>query len=271
MRIIRITLIAFVAAAHLFASGIPVEKMSIATVGVEYNGMITGQKITRAEVLSNIGANYCMLKYAPIPYLMVSFGVGGTVFSTAEYDSARFEGNVGISAAAGLDLFSPALLDMLRMTTGVYAYLVNSEKYNYRYSAALIKPSLGLRANVSDYVTLEAGGRGLVLMGTMMMPDDKTGAEFSNNHLPRGYFTLSLHSKGGGAYASFGFDVSNYATRDFSEGVNEMSFSMEIGFLLTHRQYEGKPEKERKKGDYFRGYDEMKRQQEEMMESTSER
>lgn len=271
MKIIRTTLIAFIAIVQLFASGIPVEKMSIATVGIEYNGMMTGQRITRAEVLSTIGANYCMLKYAPIPYLMLSLGVGGTMFSTAEYDSTRFKGNTGISTAAGLDLYSPALLDIFRMTGGVYAYMVNSEKDKYRYRAALIKPSLGLRAGISDFFTMEAGGKGQLLMGTMMLPDEKTGAEFSNNFIPRGYFAFTLHSAGGGAYASFGFDVSNHTSQDFSEGVNEASFSIEIGFLMTQKQYKDTSDKERKKSDYFKEYDEMKRQQENMMESSSEK
>ena len=248
-----------VCTALILASGVPVEDMSPGTLGIEYKGMLTGQTITKAEVASTFKAHYCMLRYAPIPYLLVSFGVGGSHFSVEEYDSTRFTGKSGVSTALGLNGFSPVLINLLVVTAGVQAYLLNSSQQDYRYTAGVINPSLGLRILLGGFTDIEAGVRGQVLVGTMKRPSDKGGNLFANNNYPRGYLAAILHSASG-VYATFAFDVSPLASSDLSGDLNEASLSFQIGFLLSSKRFAKKGDSGNKNINYFKEYENMKKE-----------
>ena len=259
-----------VCTALLFASGVPIEDMSSGTLGIEYKGMLTGQTITEAEVSSTFKAHYCMLRYAPIPYLLVSFGVGGNRFSVEEYDSTSFTGKSGISTALGLNGFSPVLINLFVVTAGVQAYLLNSSQQDYRYTAGVINPSLGLRLLLGGFTDIEAGVKGQMLVGTMKSPSS-SNVLFSNNNYPRGYLAAILHSTHGGAYATFALDVSPVASSELSGGLSEASFSFQMGFLLSSTRFSKKGNSGNNNANYFKAYDKMKEQQENMAEETKKK
>lgn len=251
-------------ASTLFASGIPIEDMSRSTLGIEYKGMVAGQTITRATVHSFFKPHYLMVRYAPLPYLLISAGAGATKFSTAEYDSTRFDGTRGVSAAIGVHGFSPRLIDFLMITAGTHAYLLNSKQDDYHYTAAVADPIAGIRFLIGDMLDIEAGAKGHILYGRMNGPASKSPLNFSNNNRVRGYLSTTLHSFPGGAYMTLSLDLSPQAKSDWSDGPHEASLSLQVGALIRTRRSVAITDKKGKKVDYFRNYDKMKEQQEKM-------
>jgi hypothetical protein len=258
------TVLAFISL--LFASGVPVEDMSNTIIGIEYKGMVTGQTITRAAVPANFKAHYCMFRYTPLPYLLISLGFGGNKFSIAEYNSTRFTGDPSFSAAAGLNLFSPLLINRFVGTGGVQTYLLNSKHRDYRYTAALVNPTIGMRMLAGEFVDLEAGVKGLFLYGKMKGPEKHDGGTtFSNNNYPRGYISAILHSTSSAVYATFTADVSPYVKSDISNGLNEAAFSVQLGILLSQERFK-KTAYRTKNDDNYRNFDKIQGRQEKMAE-----
>ncbi|MBN1308820.1 MAG: hypothetical protein JXA18_12930 [Chitinispirillaceae bacterium] len=255
----------------LAASGVPVEDMSPFTLGIEYQGMIAGQTITRASVHSLFRPHYLTVRYAPLPYLLVSAGAGSAKFSIAEYDSTRFDGNRGISAAIGLHGFTPRLIDFLMITAGTHGYLLNSTQDDYRYIAAVADPVAGVRCLIGDMLDIEAGAKGHIIYGRMNGPAVTDPLTFSNNNRIRGYLSMTLHSFSGGAYMSLSMDLSPYAEPDWSDGPYEASLSLRIGALIRTRRSDAITDAKEKKVDYFRNYDKMKEQQEKMADEMRKR
>jgi hypothetical protein len=253
-----------VLASTLFASGVPVQDMSSSTLAIEYLGTAAGQTITKAEVASLMRGHFLICRYAPIPYLLISAGLGGTRFSTAEYDSARFTGSTGVSAALGVHGYSPRFLEILMGTAGLETYMVNSSRDEYRYIAALVVPRGGLRLMAGKILDIELGGKVHLLTGLMKEPDSDSNNRFSNVNYARGYAAVTLHSINSSAYATFSFDASpRILDADWSEGPYESSFSLQVGFLL--RQKRGAPPAARHSEEKS-GKGEMERQRDTMME-----
>ena len=198
----------------LFASGVHVEDMSSSTFGIEYKGMLAGQTITEAKVHSLFKAHYLMFKYAPLPYLLVSAGAGGTKYSTAQYDSARFTGAAGVSAALGIHGYTPRLIRFIMITAGSNACLLNSAQDNYHYTAAVIEPSAGIIFLLGNLVDLSAGAKGHFIYGRMEGPPAKNPLTFSNNNRIRGFLSATLHAPGSGAYATLSLDLSHQTVND---------------------------------------------------------
>ncbi len=267
----RTPLFTLLFASVLFASGVPIEDMSRSTLGIEYKGMVAGQTITEAAVPSLFKAHYAMLRYAPLPYLLVSLGIGGTKFSTDEYDSTRFKGHAGFSAACGVHGYSPSIVNLLMITAGAEAYLLNSRQDGYQYTAGLMNPIVGVRFLIGGIFDIEAGAKGHILYGQMEGPQTKSTTVFSNNNNLRGYLAATLHSNNGGAYTTFTFDASPKANSDQFNGLNEASFSVQIGLLLSQERFNSKSDDKKKKGDSFRGYDKMKEKQDKMADEMRKR
>lgn len=265
MKQMTITLLLPVLASALFASGVPVQDMSSGTLAIEYEGTTTGQTITRAEVASLMRGHFLLCRYAPLPYLLVSAGIGGTRFSTAVHDSSRFKGATGVSAALDLHLYSPRFLDMLMGTAGVEARMVNSGRDGYRYLAALATPRGGVRLMAGRIFDFEIGGKVHICTGLMKEPESDERSRFSNAHYARGYGAVTLHSfNGNGAYATFSFDASpRILDGDWSEGPYESSFSLQVGFLLRRKSGVAPSGETGGKG-------EMERQRDRMMDEIQE-
>lgn len=246
-------------ASAIAASGVHVEDMSPSTFGIEYKGMLAGQTITGAEVPSLFRAHYLMGKYAPLPYLLVSAGAGGTKYSTAQYDSTRFTGAAGASAAVGIHGYTPRLGRFLMITAGSNACLLNSAQDDYHYTAAVIEPIAGIIFLLGNLVDLAAGAKGHIIYGQMEGPPAKNPLTFSNNNRIRGFLSTTLHAPGSGAYAALSLDLSPRASGDWSDGPGEASLSLQVGTLITPYK-----DADEKSIDSFGDYDKMKRQQEKM-------
>lgn len=237
MIIRKILPLLFVGIALLGASGVPIGDMSSDMLGIEYAGIFSGQTITKAEVPSRFQAHYFMLRYAPVPYVLISGGIGGANMETDVYDSTKFKGTMGFSPTGELTLFTPEFARLLKVNAGCGIRLITSSDEEYRYTTTVINPYAGLLFAVSRIGDIGIGAKGNIMSGTMKLKNVESS--FSNNNYVHGYVTGTLHSLYGRSYASITFDISPASSKDWSFGPNEAAISLQVGyFLKTMREPE---------------------------------
>ncbi len=246
----------------VYASGVPLEDMSSTSLCVEYKAMISGQTITKERFHSLFRSHYLMFRYAPIPYLLFSAGIGGTKYSSfGKNDLIDFKGNSGLSGTAGIYGYSPAAWGFSKLTAGANACMLNSADDSCRYRAALIEPAAGVIFLLGSMFSMSAGIKGHILYGTREESASEKSISFSNNNLIRGFFSATLHNPSGAAFATFSLDISPSVSANWKNGPGETSFSFQIGTII-------KPFLRRNKKfiDNFHEYDKMKKQQNKMAE-----
>lgn len=258
----KITIVVLLVIKSIFAADNTVLDKTGYTLGIEYDGLITGQTITNAKVKSEARAHYCMFRYAPVSNILISVGIGGTKFKTESYKAAKFDGNPGLSGAAGLQLYTPLFFKMLKITGGAESFLLNSSCSDYHYTAAMLFPHAGVQLSLGEAVDLQLGYKGHIFLGSMSGPDGNE-YDFSNNNYNRGYISAKLHSFAG-AYVAAEFDVSPMSSPNWSKGPEEAALSIQVGYLLK-RESSRKKEKTKAQGiEYFKSYDTMKDLQDKM-------
>lgn len=238
--------------------------MSFSAIGIEYSGMIGGQTITETAATTVLKTHYVMLRYAPLPYLLLSAGTGATKYSTDEYDSARFTETPGASASFGLQGFTPRMFNLLMITAGAHTYLLNSKFGWHRYIGTLIDPGAGAVFVIADRFDIETGVKAFVLFGRKEATYHVT--DFSNENIMRWYLSLTLHSPVEGAYCSITADLSPNSSIE-SNGLREASLSLRIGAIIRPFRNIAFRNEIKKNIDSFRSYGTMKLQQEKMAEN----
>jgi hypothetical protein len=241
----------------------PVRYMYSTTVGLEYYGAMRGQLITSALVPSHERIQLMYLCYAPVEYVQIGIGLGADRFFTDIYNARRFEGRYGFSPAISLTGNSPAfLMKALRLALNIdFLYLNSVDKFDYKYSGAILDPSLGLLAYAGKFVEVELGGQGHLIAGRMTDKSANTTAAFSNEQNVRGYLAVTLASPKG-AYVQLHFDASPKITPDFNKGPSEATMGFSIGGLLTPDRTSKKLQEKTNK--YFPAFKEMKKKEDEM-------
>jgi hypothetical protein len=226
---------------QLFAA-LPAQDMSLMSLGIDYSGLWRGEVITQNEASAHERVQLLNFRYAPLPYLMVSLGFGVADYSTDTYNQTQFTGDFGFSPAFGLDCFSPFFLDKkLRITAGAKGYYLSSESADksISYSGTFVHPGVGVIFSPTDQIDIEAGGRGLLIFGTIKGPGDATG-DFSAKNTGRGYLSILLHMPSEGAYCAIDFDaspdVSSDITTDWSHGPAEASVGITVGFIISKKK-----------------------------------
>ena len=217
-------------------SAIPVEKSSPVTVAVEYRTMLNGQKITTAEVSSEFRAHYLMLGCAPVPNFYFGLGIGLDKFQTAKYDSVSFSGANGLSGAGVLSLFSRRLGGVMGFSGGAEVYILNSHQGDYSYTGVIYNPYAGIVLSMEDIAFLEGGLKGQIFDGTMKVSTLKSPKYFSNNNKFHVYLSLTINSAVNSVYLSAAVDASPKLSTDWSNGIDETSFKLQLGFLFKDRK-----------------------------------
>lgn len=219
-------------------AGAPVQNMGVAILGVEYLASVRGQTITAAAVPSIDRLQLFNLHYAPVPYAMLSLGLGGSRYSVEEYRQTRFDGRYGLTPAVGLSLFTPRFLSRVVSLTvaGKGVYLNSSNRGDIRYRGAILNPSGGIKLSLGPWVDWEMGAMGHFMYGTIEA--DRTSSSFSNNQTLRGYTEITLHDAALGVYLSTRFDASPAIGSDWSRGPAEATLALAIGLMLSpDREY----------------------------------
>jgi hypothetical protein len=249
----------------------PVRHMSSSTLGIEYSSRWRGTSITQAQVMAREQVQMLSFELAPHEIVQFGFGIGLDRMNVDEYNDRRFSGNYGLTGALRLSLNTPAVFGkIVRLSGNFDAWYLNCEDdFGYRYSGPVLSPSLGVLLHLGRYVDLEAGGRGLLIDGTMeYTKQSATSAPFSNFHQSRGYLLLTLTAPSG-AFAQLSVDASRMATTELSDGPEEASVGFAIGVLLSaDRKSERMLEQS---NDYFPAFREMKEREKEMAEEIGEK
>ncbi len=239
----------------LAASGVPTADMGTATLGLEYQGFLAGQLLAASEEHSELRTFNFLLRYAPVPYVLLTAGGGGAQFSRRQNDMLLAI-SPSISAAGGIDLFTPTFLHLLSVTAGSGMILFSSTvERDARYTPALlINPSAGLLLQVGKAGSVEAGVKGHLLRNIGAEAIDSLSAE----NPVRGYLALNLHAPGKAGYLLIAADASPQVTAtDWSNGPEEVSFSLQLGLLLKQPGSKKKNAKGEHPDEYFGDYDRM--------------
>lgn len=245
----------------------PVENMDPQSLGIQYGLGFRGQDITKAAVPSHETMHMLSLAYSPVPYVSMEAGLGIDRYSVDPSNQVSFHGDYGISPAFGLSLYSPALVEILRLTAGDKALFLNSEdSRGYRYSGFISSPFLGLLVAPSGYVDITAGARLLLTDGTMSGPNSAaSGSAFANQTALRGYLSVTLKSPLERAFLTLDLDASPNLDSDWSNGPKEASVGVAFGAMLGWSSHAASSAK-RDTSRYFPAYPEMKSKQDKMAE-----
>ena len=241
----------------------PVEDMGSHSLGIQYSLAFRGQNITEAAIPSHETLHLLSLAYAPVPYVSLEAGMGIDKLEVDASKQVRFAGDYGISPALGLSLFTPALLDLLRVTAGSKALFLNSkDAAGFRYSGWISNPFLGLLLTPSGYATVAAGARMVLLDGKMRAP---AGSEepFANENILRGYVAVTLKSPGDRAFLTLDVDMSPSVSTNWSEGPREASLGIAFGTALGRK---ARSSVSADSSRYFPAFPAMKAKQDKMAE-----
>ncbi len=239
----------------------PVEDMDSHSLGIQYGFALRGQNITHAEIPSHETLHLLSLAYAPVPYASLEAGIGIDQLAVDPVNHFGFHGDFGISPTLGFSLFSPALLDLLRVTTGSKALFLQSEDaYGYRYSGWINNPFLGLLVSPSSFVNVAAGARMVLIDGKMRTP---IGAEkpFANGNMLRGYLSVTLKSPGEKVFLTLDVDMSPSVNADWSKGPQEASVGIAFGAALGGKAHNSISADSSR---YFPAFPDMKKRQDKM-------
>jgi hypothetical protein len=256
---------AFAAAlASAALAGPPVQDMSSTSIGVDYSGTWRGEKITERNVPAHESMHHINVRYAPLPYVLLSAGFGAANFGVDTCNQVQFKGGFNFSPSLGFSLFTPSFFNKkVRVTAGVkshYLYTRNSDE-SYLYYGPVVVPNAGLIVSLGDYLDLEAGARGLLLFGHMQ-PGSRSAQVFSNGQQKRTYFSIMLHTPAEGAYMLVDFDASNGMDMNWSNGPAESSIGFTVGVII--RQSKDRLASKIKDNTDYPGYREMENKIEEM-------
>jgi hypothetical protein len=248
-------------------AGLPIQDLSPASIGVDYSGTWRGEEITTQNVPAHESVHHVNVRYAPLPYLLLSAGIGGANYTVDTCNQIQFKGGFNFSPSLGIALFSPSLLNKkVRFTAGVkshYMHTTNTDK-SFVYSGPVVVPNAGLIFSLGEYVDMELGGRGLFLFG-QMQEGSLPALSFSNADQKRIYFSVMLHTPAEGAYMMFDFDGSEGISMNWSDGPAESSFGISVGVIL--RQPKDRVSRELKEKADYPGYIEMEKKLDEMEKS----
>lgn len=254
----------FMMIAGLAYAVLPVEDMSSTSLGVDYSGTWRGEQITLRNVPGHESAHHLNLRYAPLPYVLLSLGLGAANFTVDTCLQTQFKGTYNFSPSLGLSLFSPFLIKKaLRVTAGAktyYLYTRNKEK-SHIYSGPFVHPEAGAVVSIGEYIDLEAGARGNFIFGRMQ-ENREPALNFSNSERIRGYFSATIYAPSEGAYFILDFDASPKIDMDWSKGPAESAIGITLGVIL--RQNKNKLRKKLIDDPEFPGYREMQKKTEEM-------
>jgi len=263
MSVIKTWLIVTLAITLPAASGVPVENMSSDMLDIEYSGNFSGQTIKKSEVSSRFQTHYFMLRYAPVPSLLISGGIGSSVFETDA--PFKFKGDPGFSPTAAVHLFSPKLFTYASLTSGISASLINSKNVNDKYITLFFAPEAGILLYIGTIFDLTVGAKGHILSGTT------NSSSFSNNNYVRGFLSMTLHSLQGRSYATMTVDLSPQSSKDWSFGPNEASIGFQIGYFLKPLSKKESGTSSQDTSGYFHDFNKMKQLQEKMADDLKER
>ena len=243
---------------------LPVEGMSPTSLGVDYSGMWRGEKITKRNIPGHESAHHLNLRYAPVPYVLLSLGFGAANFTVDTSLQTQFKGTYNFSPSLGFSLYSPFLIKKtLRVTAGAKAYYLytrNKEK-SHIYSGPFVNPEAGAVVSIGEYIDLEAGARGNMVFGRMQ-ENREPALNFSNSQRIRAYLSAMIYAPSEGAYFLFDFDASPKIDMDWSRGPAESAIGITVGIIL--RQNKDKLRKKLIDDPDFPGYREMQKKTEEM-------
>jgi hypothetical protein len=230
---IKISIVVWTFSALSFA-GLPVQDFSLTSIGVDYTGLWRGETITKLTVPAHENTHHLGLRYAPVKYVAFSLGLGIANYTVDTIHQTQFKGSPSISPSFGFAAYSPIIASFLRFTLNVKGYYLYCENKNksFLYSGPFTAPGAGVVLSLGEKVDLEAGARGIVILGEMSKSGESTANYFSNNNMARGYLTLVMHSPSEGAYCMLDFDASPSIKMDWSDGPFESSISLTLGFIL---------------------------------------
>ncbi|MBN1128213.1 MAG: hypothetical protein JXA71_04470 [Chitinispirillaceae bacterium] len=259
------------AAAALLATcafaGSPVQDLSSSSIAVDYSGVWRGAEITALKVPAHESVHHVNVRYAPLPFLMLSAGLGGANISVDTCQQRQFKGGFNFSPSLGLALFTPPLIkNRLRVTAGAKAHYLytRDQSESFVYSGPVVVPHAGVIVSLNGFVDLEAGGRGLLMLGRMQ-EGGGAAQEFSNAEQKRAYLSVTLHTPAEGAYLSFDFDASPGIDMDWAGGPAESSIGVSVGVIL--RQPNDKMSRKMSENEDYPGFREMEKKIEEMEKS----
>jgi hypothetical protein len=245
-------------------AGLPVQDLSSTSIAVDYSGLWRGEQITKQKVPGHESVHHISVRYAPLPFIVLSAGVGGANFSVDTCQQKQFKGGYNFSPALGVNFYTPFLLKKkLRFTAGVkahYLYTRNADE-SFLYSGPFVAPSAGIIVSLGEYVDLEAGARGDIIFGHMQS-GSATPQVFSNSEQMRTYVSIMLHTPAEGAYLTVDFDASPKVDMNWSNGPAESSIGISVGFILR-QQKDLLLNKSKENADYP-GFKEMEKKIEEM-------
>jgi hypothetical protein len=260
-----IALACMLASAPTARAEFPVEDMNAQSLGLQYGLTFRGEDITKDNAHAHELQHMLSLAYAPVPYVSLEAGLGIDRLDIDPNRQVSFSGDFGISPGFGISLFSPNILDVLRVTAGTKALFLNSEDAKgYRYSALISTPFLGLIVSPSGYVDIEAGGRLFLMDGNMSGPQSAASRPFANGEILRGYLSVTLKSPVERAFLTLDLDASPNLDSDWSGGPREATVGVAFGAMLG-----GKSNVKAAATDssrYFPAYPEMKARMEKMDE-----
>jgi hypothetical protein len=266
-RVLLMSVVAIASAGLLsaiIAAGVPVQDMSSTSIGIDYSGVWRGEEITKRNVPAHESVHHVNVRYAPLPYIMFSAGLGAANFSVDTCQQVQFKGGHNFSPALGITLFSPAFLKKtLRVIAGAkahYLYTRDNDKL-FTYSGPVAITNGGFIVSLGQYIDIEAGARSMLIVGSMQEGDRKAQA-FSNSDQLRGYFSVTLHSPSDGAYMSFDFDASRQMDMNWTNGPAESSIGVSIGIIL--RQPKDRLSRKMSNHEDYPGYKELEKKIEEM-------
>jgi hypothetical protein len=220
------------------SAGLPVQDMSLTTLGLDYNAMWRGERITNANVGAHENTHFMTLHYSPIKYVALSGGLGVANYIVDTYQQVRFCGSFALAPAFGLDLYSPRFFkELFRVTAGGKGYYLNSRNSarSFKYQGFFINPCVGLIATVNSTTDIEAGVRGHLIAGRMSEGETNT-QDFSNINNIRLYGSVLIHTPAEGIYFIFDFDASPEFSTDWSKGPEESSIGFSVGCLLRKKE-----------------------------------
>lgn len=243
-------------------AGLPVQDFSLSSIGIDYTGLWRGETITKSTVPAHENTHHIGLCYSPAKYVAFSLGLGIANYTVDTVGLTQFKGTPGLSPSFGLDGYTPMIGNFLRMAVHAKGYYLNCENKSksHLYSGPFVTPSAGAVFSAAEKLDLEAGARGLLILGEMSRAGESTASYFSNNERVRGYLTVILHSPYEGAYCVLDFDASPSIQSDLSNGPFESSISLMLGFILrTDKRF-----KKTTTGSTYPAYDELKKKLDDM-------
>ena len=115
---------AIVMLSTLCFAGAPVQNMSSHSLALDYSGLWRGATITQQEVGAHENVQMFNIHYAPVPYLLLSAGLGAAAYAvdTNLADAAHriyYNGSFGFAPSFGISAYTPYLISkLLRVTAG---------------------------------------------------------------------------------------------------------------------------------------------------------